>query len=100
MSACQCELPARGKNSPSDEFATRSRAVCAYIQSVEIMELLICSAIVLCIFFVRDVLLFGSEQSRINQKLAAYSAINLICLLSAMRFWHSLSADQALQLVR
>lgn len=64
------------------------------------MEFLICSAIVLCIFFVRDVLVFGSEQSRINEKLALYSAINLGCLVIAMRFWHSLSADQALQLVR
>lgn len=64
------------------------------------MGLVICSAVVLCIFFQRDVLLLGCEKSCAHAKLALYSAVTLTCLVLAVRLWHSLSPDQALQLVR
>jgi hypothetical protein len=64
------------------------------------MELLICSFVVLILFFVRDVFLFGSTHDHLSPKVGLYCGLTLFYFLVALRIWHSLAPEEAMNLVR
>jgi len=64
------------------------------------MGLLICAGIVLCIFFLRDVFLFGSTREHVFRKLALYTVLTSFYLLAAMRTAYSLPEGRAAELLR
>src|ERR1700730_9283779 len=64
------------------------------------MELLICAFVVLILFFVRDVFLFGSTYDHLSPKVGLYCGLTLFYFLVALRIWHSLAPEEAMNLVR
>jgi|ERR1051326_1241302 hypothetical protein len=64
------------------------------------MGLLICAFIVMCLFFVRDVFTLGAKQDLASAKLALYSTLMAVYLLSAARTVYALPEGKALTLLR
>jgi hypothetical protein len=67
---------------------------------VGVMGLLICAFIVLCLFFLRDVFVLGAKQEHAFLKLALYSLLMAVYLLSATRAVYALPDGRALVLLR
>jgi hypothetical protein len=64
------------------------------------MGLLICAFIVLCLFFLRDVFVFGANQEHASRRLVLYSILMAVYLLSATRAVYALPDGRALSLLR
>jgi hypothetical protein len=64
-----------------------------------LMGLLISACSVLCIFFLRDVFLLGSNQEHVFRKLGLYFALMSFYLPAAMRTVYSFPESQALSLL-
>src|SRR5690349_6773791 len=63
------------------------------------MGLLFCTCVVLCIFFARDVFLFGSAREQVGRKLAIYFITTSFYLLAAVALTSSISASRAAELL-